>query len=53
MPDTLAPDAADRPIEFIDLGAQRRRLGPQLDAAILRVLEHGRYIMGPDRKSVV
>ncbi len=46
--DTPAPDAADRPIEFIDLGAQRRRLGPGLDAAILRVLDHGRYIMGPE-----
>ena len=48
MPDTLVPDGAHPPIEFIDLGAQRRRLGPELDAAILRVLEHGRYIMGPE-----
>ncbi|HEY1301757.1 MAG TPA: DegT/DnrJ/EryC1/StrS family aminotransferase [Stellaceae bacterium] len=48
MPDTLTLDAAPPPIEFIDLGAQRGRLGPELDAAILRVLEHGRYIMGPE-----
>jgi dTDP-4-amino-4,6-dideoxygalactose transaminase len=48
MPDTLVHDMPDAPIEFIDLGAQRRRLGPQLDQAILRVLEHGRYIMGPE-----
>jgi dTDP-4-amino-4,6-dideoxygalactose transaminase len=48
MPDTLTLDAAPPPIEFIDLGAQRRRLGPELDAAVLRVLEHGRYIMGPE-----
>lgn len=37
-----------RPIEFIDLGAQRRRLGARLDAAILRVVDQGKYIMGPD-----
>ena len=48
------PDAALRskpqppPIEFIDLGAQRRRLGRELDEAILRVVDHGRYIMGPE-----
>ena len=27
MPDTAAFQAGDAPIEFIDLGAQRRRLG--------------------------
>src|SRR6266849_3492479 len=43
---TLRP--ADRPIEFIDLGAQRRRLGRRLDEAILRVVDHGKYIMGPE-----
>ncbi len=48
MPDTLSAAAADRPIEFIDLGAQRRRLGRRVDEAILRVVEHGRYIMGPE-----
>jgi len=36
------------PIPFIDLGAQRRRLGARVDAAILRVVDHGRYIMGPE-----
>jgi dTDP-4-amino-4,6-dideoxygalactose transaminase len=35
-------------IPFVDLDAQRRRLGPGLDAAIARVLAHGRYIMGPE-----
>ncbi len=49
MPDAAAPLAtADEPIEFIDLGAQRRRLGRPLDEAILRVVDHGRYIMGPE-----
>lgn len=45
MPDS-AKSAA--PIEFIDLGAQRRRLGARLDDAILRVVDHGKYILGPE-----
>jgi dTDP-4-amino-4,6-dideoxygalactose transaminase len=36
------------PIDFIDLAAQRRRLGGRVDEAVLRVLSHGRYIMGPE-----
>lgn len=36
------------PIPFIDLQAQRRRLMPQLDEAIARVLEHGKFVMGPE-----
>lgn len=35
------------PIEFIDLKAQRRRLGPALDAAIRDAVESGQYILGP------
>ncbi len=35
-------------LPFIDLGAQRRRLGGLVDDAILRVLDHGQYIMGPE-----
>ena len=35
-------------IAFIDLAAQRRRLGPKVDTAILAVLESGAFIMGPD-----
>jgi dTDP-4-amino-4,6-dideoxygalactose transaminase len=35
-------------IHFVDLAAQRRRLGARLDAAMQRVLEHGAYIMGPE-----
>ena len=38
----------DTPIAFIDLQAQRARLGDTVDAAIARVLEHGRFIMGPE-----
>jgi len=43
-----AEAAAPGPIPFVDLDAQRRRLGPRLEAAIARVLAHGRYIMGPE-----
>lgn len=35
-------------MEFIDLKAQYRALGTQIDARMRRVLEHGRYIMGPE-----
>lgn len=35
-------------IEFIDLAAQQRRLGARLDDAIRRVLDHGKFIMGPE-----
>ncbi len=35
-------------MQFIDLKTQQERIRPQIDAAIQRVLEHGRYIMGPE-----
>jgi UDP-2-acetamido-2-deoxy-ribo-hexuluronate aminotransferase len=35
-------------MEFIDLNTQYERLRPQVDERIQRVLEHGRYIMGPE-----
>jgi dTDP-4-amino-4,6-dideoxygalactose transaminase len=34
-------------IEFIDLAAQRRRLGPALDEAIRAAVEGGQYVLGP------
>lgn len=34
-------------IEFIDLKAQRKRLGPALDQAVLEVVHAGQYILGP------
>lgn len=39
---------ATQPIPFIDLAAQRRRLGSVIDEAIARVLAHGQYILGPE-----
>jgi len=38
------------PMQFIDLSAQQKLIRPQLEAAILRVLDHGQYIMGPEVK---
>ncbi|WP_210485926.1 DegT/DnrJ/EryC1/StrS family aminotransferase [Microvirga antarctica] len=40
------------PIAFIDLAAQRERLGSRVDEAILRVVNHGGYIMGPEVKTL-
>jgi len=36
------------PIPFIDLQAQRRRLGASLEAAIAKAVEGGQWIMGPE-----
>lgn len=34
-------------IEFIDLHAQRRHIGPRMEAAIMTVVNEGNYILGP------
>jgi dTDP-4-amino-4,6-dideoxygalactose transaminase len=46
-------DSATAPVElsavaFIDLQAQRARIGSRMEAAISRVLAHGGFIMGPE-----
>jgi dTDP-4-amino-4,6-dideoxygalactose transaminase len=38
-------------IPFIDVAAQRRRLGPAIDAAVARVLNHCQFILGPEVKA--
>jgi dTDP-4-amino-4,6-dideoxygalactose transaminase len=38
----------ERPIPFIDLAAQRRRLGSAIDTAVARVLTHCQFIQGPE-----
>ncbi|MCG8510445.1 MAG: DegT/DnrJ/EryC1/StrS family aminotransferase [Rhodospirillales bacterium] len=38
----------DDPLPFIDLQSQRARIDPPLQAAIARVLEHGKFILGPE-----
>jgi UDP-2-acetamido-2-deoxy-ribo-hexuluronate aminotransferase len=35
-------------MQFINLGAQQARIKPEIDAAIQRVLSHGKYILGPE-----
>jgi dTDP-4-amino-4,6-dideoxygalactose transaminase len=40
----LRPD----PVPFIDIGAQRRRLGKSIDEAVGRVLAHCQFINGPE-----
>ena len=36
------------PVPFIDLAAQRRRLGRSIDDAVARVLDHCQFILGPE-----
>src|ERR1700726_3076805 len=38
----------ERPIPFIDVAAQRRRLGHAIDDAVARVLAHCQFILGPE-----
>jgi dTDP-4-amino-4,6-dideoxygalactose transaminase len=38
----------EAPIPFIDVAAQRRRLGSRIDEAVARVLDHCQFILGPE-----
>jgi dTDP-4-amino-4,6-dideoxygalactose transaminase len=38
----------ERPIPFIDIAAQRRRLGRAIDDAVTRVLAHCQFVNGPE-----
>ena len=40
------------PIPFIDIAAQRRRLGDAIDTAVERVLEHCQFILGPEVRAL-
>jgi UDP-2-acetamido-2-deoxy-ribo-hexuluronate aminotransferase len=40
--------ALEEAMEFIDLATQQKRIKPRIDAAIARVLAHGKYILGPE-----
>jgi dTDP-4-amino-4,6-dideoxygalactose transaminase len=42
----------DKPIPFIDVAAQRRRLGSAIDDAIGRVLTHCQFIQGPEVRAL-
>ena len=39
---------ADTPMPFIDLQAQRHRLAGRIERAMARVVEHGRFVLGPE-----
>lgn len=36
------------PIPYVDVAAQRRRLGTAVDSAVARVLDHCQFILGPE-----
>ena len=40
--------AQGAPILMLDIDAQRRAIGPIMDQRISRVLDHGKFIMGPE-----
>src|SRR5205807_3311591 len=42
----------ERPLPFIDVAAQRRRLGRAIDDAIARVLGHCQFILGPEVRAL-
>jgi len=44
----LLQTAAREPIAFVDLAAQRRHIGQRMDDAIRRVVDHGKFILGPE-----
>jgi dTDP-4-amino-4,6-dideoxygalactose transaminase len=46
------PASDAKPIPFIDVAAQRRRLGAAVDAAITRVTEHCQFILGPEVRAL-
>ena len=39
------------PIPFIDLAAQRRRLGSAIDNAVMKVVNSCQFILGPEVKA--
>ena len=48
MNDMSKPAAVKMPIPFVDLQAQRRRLGDSVEEGMRRVLTHGQFVMGPE-----
>jgi len=39
-------------LQFIDLAAQQKRIRDKIESNILAVLDHGKYIMGPEIKAI-
>src|ERR1700712_4144010 len=46
--DSMNQHLRSAPVPFIDIGAQRRRLGKSIDDAVGRVLTHCQFINGPE-----
>jgi dTDP-4-amino-4,6-dideoxygalactose transaminase len=46
-----SPNMTPPKIDFIDLKAQRRRIGDRMDAAIMGAVNEGNYILGPQVKT--
>lgn len=44
----LARNQDTGPMQFIDLQAQRRRIEMEINSAVQRVIESGRYVLGPE-----
>ena len=42
----------EKPIPFIDVAAQRRRLGRSIDDAVARVLAHCQFVQGPEVRAL-
>ena len=42
----------EKPIPFIDVAAQRRRLGRAIDDAVTRVLTHCQFVQGPEVRAL-
>jgi dTDP-4-amino-4,6-dideoxygalactose transaminase len=42
----------EKPIPFIDVAAQRRRLGRAVDEAVARVLAHCQFVQGPEVREI-
>ena len=45
---SLASESRVGVISFIDLGAQQRRIRGPIEARMQKILDHGRYINGPE-----
>ena len=52
IPVRSEPEAKPAAIPFIDVAAQRRRLGARIDEAIARVTQHCQFILGPEVRAL-
>lgn len=48
----ITANKPQRDIQFIDLAAQRARIGQRMDDAVIKAINDGKYIMGPEVAAV-